>query len=284
MLASESETKENRAPKKMFAASKTHFGRRSKRKAVEINLRGLPNFFPQYKGKEPSPETSKTYVETPSPNQLMPIKKVKVLLQRLDVNQFRAVPSGGDEGTSGIKTEDRPSFSHNQNLIEDVSNASEEARVETESFSSHEEESPSPLDVKPDLQMLSASNQIEEQHYALDDMNSTNEMQSETATDHSFPSRPSSTASAEVSTQLQVIESRMSAMMQQMQQMQQQQVQQQMSSFMQLMQQMVNMPDPMQQQQQNVSGGILQPMQEMPVQQNPIQQRVDAMIRQTLNG
>jgi hypothetical protein len=283
MLASESETKENREPKKMFLASKTHFGRRSKRKAVEINLGGLPNFFPRNKGKEPSAETSKTYVETPSRNKLMPMKKVKVFLQRKHVKQIGDVPSCGDEGTYGNETEDRASFSHDQNLSEDVSNASEEARVETESFFSHKEESPSSLDVKPDLQMLLASNQIEEQHYVLDDMNSTNELQSETATEHSFPSSPSATASAEVSIQLQVIESQMSAMMQQMQQMQQQQVQQQMSSFMQLMQQMVNTPNPMQQQQQNVAGGILQPMQEMPVQQNPIQQQVDALIRQTLN-
>jgi hypothetical protein len=113
--------------------------------------------FPQKRGKESAVETSKTIAKKPSPNESMSIKKVKVLLQRLDVNQFEDAPTGdpstgdaptgdaptgdastgdaptgdtptgdastvdvpsrGDKGTTRTETDATPSYPHNQNGI-----------------------------------------------------------------------------------------------------------------------------------------------------------------------
>jgi hypothetical protein len=55
--------------------------------------------------QEVDTETSKTFERNPSPNSM---KKLKVLLQRIDVNQLKkkqGAPSGGAEGASGTKSD-----------------------------------------------------------------------------------------------------------------------------------------------------------------------------------
>jgi hypothetical protein len=107
-------------------------------------------------GKQPCTGTLKTFEQ--NQNQSMPVKKAKVLLQQMDVNQFRKgggsligrdkakgtsgsviqvrkegdAPSGWAEGSSGTESEEKQSFSRDQNDVEDFpdSEAAEEAKVE----------------------------------------------------------------------------------------------------------------------------------------------------------
>jgi hypothetical protein len=73
----------------------------------------LQDIFPQKKGKESAVETSNTFAKNPSQNVSTSMKKAKVLLQRLDVNQFGDAPSGdapsGDAPTGDAPTGNAPS-------------------------------------------------------------------------------------------------------------------------------------------------------------------------------
>jgi hypothetical protein len=107
MITSESETKKNSQPNKISLASKTHFGRQLKRKTTEMNLpknsakkKEKTRLMEESRGQNYDTETSKYFVENPLTNQSMFVKQVKVVLQRLKVDQIRrrTKPPKQDDG------------------------------------------------------------------------------------------------------------------------------------------------------------------------------------------